>query len=162
MCPAVLLDQNKLVSLRKIWWCHVRITTSQLHPAWRPPFLFVCMWLEILWYSRHQKEFAYASSPIGKNRMEKLQSLPEIQGYSFCTPLSAVKVTKNCPLFVGQASIADCMHGLLLLIKITFIIKCWGSVENGHWKFFFPNKQGHQKLHVSFVIRPLLKSFAYL
>ena len=38
ICAIVLLDLNKFGLLSEILLYHVRITTSLLHPVWRPPF----------------------------------------------------------------------------------------------------------------------------
>ena len=57
----------------------------------------------IWWYSRDQKECACDSLPIGENRMNKFQSVPEKQWVQLLHPLSApvVNVTQNSTLFGG-------------------------------------------------------------
>lgn len=84
---------------------------------------------------------------IGENCTNKFQSIPEKQGYSFCTPAPpAVKVTKIEPMFVGWLSGFDCKH-----------LECAESIFQLRLGFGFQEKR--RLGSVSILLKPLVRFY---
>ena len=50
-------QEMKLLS--EVWWYHGRITTSYLHPVWRPSVWLLWAWLDIIWYRKNVLVISY-------------------------------------------------------------------------------------------------------
>jgi len=84
--PTVFLDLKngnilwKLTDISFVSWDSYYIRSVCRH------FEFVWAWLIILRHLRHRLKCAWASLPVGENRINTFQSVPDIQGEcSFCT-----------------------------------------------------------------------------
>jgi len=55
------------------------------------------VWLIILWRLRHQQKCAWAPLPIGEHRINKFQSVPEMQGAAaFAAPTHTLQKSGRC------------------------------------------------------------------